>query len=917
VSDGDPHLLFALGRLLEGDDDDAYAPLPVVVDRDRSARASARGRPDAGQIDLTRSLPQLQVTDLQRIARRFAPGIRLPVRKADLARTIADSLASPARIDAVVVRLAPAELELLAELARRGGSADAWELATHVALRGHAPPATPRRPYEFHRWLGSSGASALLRPLVEEGLLVRAGGPSWPRAVDTFDDAWVGADPRLLLRVPLHGPVAPAPLAVPAAAEPPAEAPHPMMVVLEVLDAALLVVDLGGVPLTRAQTIARPFVRRLERERSLRAGRMETLVHTLFALGLLRPPSDPGATGRAHPWLVDREELATFLRLPPYLAYAAIVDASCHVGDGGVDLGWSESAYGDAPARALRRAVVDAIAALPAHPVSLEEAAAALWRGPLVRVFGWPEREGGPGQYGRRQPSEIATVLAGPCVRLALLATSEAPRALGMPPNDPPPPQTIAPALGARWHAAARARLLGHAGREAAAAALGPQATRRASDADGSAGDGAVETAPSAGHDAATVHTWPLVVQPNFEVLAYLDRLDAAATAALICATAVRIDPNTAAFELDRRSVSRALGLGRDVDGLIADLRAQAGVVPANVERAMRDWAERRDRMRVSLDARLVEYADEAARDAALARLPRARAVGERFALLPPRAKAPPGEQHRYRDAPVRSIAVDGSGNVRATGTLDLVGRVVVHATTRLGPRGRRAFDPVAVRAGPLPGGWRDGLKARLVKAMPAHVDALLRAWSGDGPPPALQGALLFRHPRASAWARHPRLAPYLGAALNDATYLVAVEAIAPLIAALQELGVEADAPGAAPVGDGTGGVAVLEPAAADAIAVSRLVTGLSTRRVRERLEEAIAADQIVELRYAPERESYGRDGRVQRSRGKVRTARFEPLLVRHRGSLPYLHVRPVDAESDDDEELIRIGYVEAIAVIG
>jgi hypothetical protein len=58
-------------------------------------------------------------------------------------------------------------------------------------------------------------------------------------------------------------------------------------------------------------------------------------------------------------------------------------------------------------------------------------------------------------------------------------------------------------------------------------------------------------------------------------------------------------------------------------------------------------------------------------------------------------------------------------------------------------------------------------------------------------------------------------------------------------------------------------------------------------------------------------------DGRVQRSCGEVRTARFEPLLVRHRGSLPYLHARPVDAESDDDEELIRTGYVEAMPVIG
>ena len=40
-----------------------------------------------------------------------------------------------------------------------------------------------------------------------------------------------------------------------------------------------------------------------------------------------------------------------------------------------------------------------------------------------------------------------------------------------------------------------------------------------------------------------------------------------------------------------------------------------------------------------------------------------------------------------------------------------------------------------------------------------------------------------------------------------------------------------------------------------------------------------------------------------------------EPLLVRYRGSLPYLHARPVDG-TEDDEELIRIGYIEAIAVL-
>ncbi|MFN2322940.1 MAG: hypothetical protein ABR510_08305, partial [Trueperaceae bacterium] len=224
--------------------------------------------------------------------------------------------------------------------------------------------------------------------------------------------------------------------------------------------------------------------------------------------------------------------------------------------------------------------------------------------------------------------------------------------------------------------------------------------------------------------------------------------------------------------------------------------------------------------------------------------------------------------------------------------------------------RGRRTFDPEAIRAGPLPGAWREALRARLEAPVPAHVDALLRAWSGDGPLPTLHGAVLFRHPRASAWAQHPRLAPFLTAALNDGTYLVAADAVAPLAEALRALGVDVDAPSAVE------GFALAPAAGAVEVApVDRLVAGLSTRRLRERLEEAIATRQSVELRYAPERERYDRYGRAQRSRGRVRTGRFEPLAVRYRGSLPYLHARPLEG-GEDDEERIRIGYVEAIAVL-
>jgi hypothetical protein len=550
--------------------------------------------------------------------------------------------------------------------------------------------------------------------------------------------------------------------------------------------------------------------------------------------------------------------------------------------------------------------------ALPAHPVALEEAAAALWRGPLVRVFGWAEREGVPSQYGRRQPSEIASVLAGrlraaraPGDQRGAPRARHAPRRSATTPDDRARPGRALVRRGPR--AAARAR--GSGGRRGSR--WGP--TRRGGRRRRHSGGRRLRDAPGAGQDAAPGHAWPLVVQPNFEVLAYLDRLDAAAVAALTCATAVRIDPNTAALRArptEREPRPRPRPRRRRRDRRPARARG-GGARQRRARHARLGRAARPAARHPRCPARRVRRRGRPRRRPG--DLPRARAVGERFALLPPRAKAPAGERHRYRDAPERGIAVDAAGNVRVTGALDLAGRAVVHALTRVGPRGRRAFDPDAIRAGPLPGGWRDVLKARLAKAMPAHVDALLRAWSGDGPPPALQGAVLFRHPRASAWAQHPRLAPYLGAALNDATYLVAVEAVAPLLAALRELGVEVDAPA------GTGGRWH-----------RRLGCARTGRRGRCRGRPSRHRPQHP----ARPRAARGGDRRAPARRAalragarELRPGRPRPPLARQgahgplraaAGAPPRLAPLPARATGrrrcDDDEELIRIGYVEAIA---
>ena len=101
-----------------------------------------------------------------------------------------------------------------------------------------------------------------------------------------------------------------------------------------------------------------------------------------------------------------------------------------------------------------------------------------------------------------------------------------------------------------------------------------------------------VEAAPK------SVNAHFLTVQPNLEVVAYLDSADArqVCTLSRFAASASRADSPVQTFELRRDSLYRALEFGMTLDEVRAFLIEHGKTeLPANVERMLADWAGRRE----------------------------------------------------------------------------------------------------------------------------------------------------------------------------------------------------------------------------------------------------------------------------------------------------------------------------------
>lgn len=345
-----------------------------------------------------------------------------------------------------------------------------------------------------------------------------------------------------------------------------------------------------------------------------------------------------------------------------------------------------------------------------------------------------------------------------------------------------------------------------------------------------------------------------------------------------------------------------ALETGGSLQGVLAGLAARSPGIPSNVEDSLRDWAARRERLTLQPCVDLIEYPSSAERDAGVAAMKGARPLGERFALLPAKAAAPAGASVRdYREPAPAVLKFYGGGRVKVNGRLDLVARGAIGKLARGFAEDKFELDPEAVRAGALTPGVRRSLEERSKGGFPPQLDALLRAWSGASPPPAVAAASLFRHPDAALLAEFKQVGNLLDVKLSPSTYLVQAGKQAELRAALEKLGLS------------VGAELTPESLALAAAGEGELQRGLSTRKMREMLEAAVEAGHDVELEYAEEREQWTRYGSYRRSRGKVRKELVTPESVTYQGSTPYLICYTVARGAD---RVVRVGYIDALAVL-
>ena len=236
------------------------------------------------------------------------------------------------------------------------------------------------------------------------------------------------------------------------------------------------------------------------------------------------------------------------------------------------------------------------------------------------------------------------------------------------------------------------------------------------------------------------------VVQPNFDVMVYLDRTTPPQLAFLERhAERTQSQQYMAHYRLTRESVYQGLESGTTLDAFLEELGRHAQTpLPQNVTVEIREWAALREQVILHHRADVLEFADPAARDAMLTLNIDGRAVGERFLLLAttvtPGKRLPKSigtvERLNYAQPLPKILRADEMGGLELKeATIDLLIEAQLDHWADRTKDGQWQLTPATVgeciKAGGRINELIDLLTARLTHKLPPLLELALRNWSG------------------------------------------------------------------------------------------------------------------------------------------------------------------------------------------
>jgi hypothetical protein len=231
-----------------------------------------------------------------------------------------------------------------------------------------------------------------------------------------------------------------------------------------------------------------------------------------------------------------------------------------------------------------------------------------------------------------------------------------------------------------------------------------------------------------------------LVIQPNFEILAYLDGADVAAIwplAAMARRTSSSAE-HIQTFALSADSVYRALEAGMSAASIHQFLQRHGkNAVPNNVAQTLTEWARRRESLVIRTNVILAAAPKDKTLDDA--GLPEVRRIGEHYRLLTQAPTfGPPGwSMHDLDRFQIdRPLAIDDVGRIEALQEISLVARARLAQFTEPVAAGWRIVAASIRRArqrGLTLNRIRSWLEQLVTNDLPAIVETMIENWAGLG----------------------------------------------------------------------------------------------------------------------------------------------------------------------------------------